>query len=121
MRIPKYTPHLLAIQHLMDGRCIRLVASRRKILLAEPTLTARDNETVHNAISDFSLGNFRPNLLDDTAEFVAEDVSLFRLDNDAVQEMHVTSADSGASDSYKHIVVLDELGLADVLYAGIIS
>lgn len=94
MRIPKYTPHLLAIQHLMDSRCIRLLASRRKILLAKPTLTARDDEAIHNAISNFALGNFRPDLLDDTAEFVAEDIALFHLDNDAVQEMHVASANS---------------------------
>jgi 3-deoxy-D-manno-octulosonic-acid transferase len=48
---------------------------------------------------------------------VPEDVALLGLNDCAVHYMHVTSADSRTCHSDNDIVILDEFGFADLLYA----
>ncbi|KAL6161825.1 hypothetical protein ACJBU6_00924 [Exserohilum turcicum] len=58
----------------------------------KPTLAARDYEAIHNAIPDFPLFDCRAYFLDDAAELMAKDIALLCLNDYAVQEVHIASA-----------------------------
>jgi hypothetical protein len=47
----------------------------------------------------------RPNLVNDAAEFVAEDVALVHLDDGAMQQMEVTSTNCSPRDLHYHVLI----------------
>ena len=120
MRVSKDATHSFAVQHLVDRRGICLFASRSKLLLTKPAFTARNHKAIDNAISNLPLLDCRTDLLYHTAELVTEDVTLLCLDNYAVQNVHVTSADSRACNLDDNVVVLEEFGLANLLWEAVL-
>lgn len=65
-------------------------------------------------MANLGLLHSRSDLVDDTAEFVAEDVAFVHLHHRAMKKMKIAATDGAASDFENDIRLLDNLGLGHV-------
>ena len=86
---------------------------RRKFLLAVHAIAACDLETGDDAIAFLQVLDLGTELVDFTAELVAEDVAFLELDDGAVEEVQVATADGGAGDFEDDVAGLDEAWFGD--------
>jgi hypothetical protein len=84
-----------------------------------PYLSACDLKRGNISLADLDVGDTRPNLVDDAAELVAEDVALLHLDDCAVKQVQVTSTDRGSCDLQDYISILENPWLRNVHYGGL--
>jgi uncharacterized protein YjbI with pentapeptide repeats len=66
------------------------------------------------SLPDLDVLHSRPNLVNDAAELVPEDVALLQLDDCTVQQVEVTSADRRSGNLQNHILVLEDFGFRDL-------
>jgi len=92
----------------------KLTTLRRLLLLAVIALSARNLETRHHSVALLQVLDARPHLVYDSAELVAKDVALLELDDRAMVQMQVATADSAAGDLEDHIAVFEDLGFGAV-------
>jgi hypothetical protein len=108
--------HFPAIELVLNGRGIGLLASRGKLLLAVLALTAGDAEAVHDPITWLHVLDGFAYGFDHTAELVAQDIALLELKDDAVQEVDVAATNGRTRDLDDGIRVIDDFGLACLNY-----
>ena len=77
-------------------------------------LSTRNLEGGDVSLPDLDVLHTRPNLINDAAELVPEDVALFQLDDCTVQQVEVTPADCGPGNLQNHILVLEDSGFRDL-------
>ncbi|KAI6749979.1 hypothetical protein HG531_007244 [Fusarium graminearum] len=80
----------------------------------EEAVAASNLERSNVASADINACNTSTDLINDTAELVAQDVTLGELDDCAVEEMQVGTADGAACDSEDDIAVFNNLWLGSV-------
>lgn len=85
-----------------------------ELVLAEEAVAAGNLEGNNVALADLGLLDLWTDLLDNTAELVAEDVALVHLHDGTVEEVKVRAADGGAGDLEDDIGGLDNLGLGNL-------
>jgi len=95
----------------MQIRRVGPLARGGQLLLAVAALAARDAEAVDDTVAGREPRHGGADRLDDAAELMAENVTLFRLHDNAMQEVHVAAADGGARHLNDHVVVVDDFGL----------
>jgi hypothetical protein len=117
MRVTEHSSSLRAVHGPLHCVGVCALALRRQLLLAEETVSASDLERGNVAAADFDgIGiHGRPDLIDDAAELVAENVALGHLDYGAVEQVEVGAADSAASNTKNYITVFDNLGPRNVI------
>lgn len=79
-------------------------------------VSTRDLERSNVSLARLDLLDTRPDLLNDSAKLVTEDVSRAHLQDGTVEEVQVRTADGGACYLEDDIVVLDDFGLGDGFY-----
>lgn len=77
-------------------------------------VSTSDLETGDDSVTLLDLGNSRSNFVDNTAELVAENVSLLHLYYGTVKQMKIATADSATGNLEDDILVFDDLGLRAV-------
>ena len=103
-----------AVHGLGLGVGVGDLALGRELVLAEEAVAAGNLERNDIALADLDLLDAGADLIDNTAELVAEDVALVHLHDGTVVEMEVRAADGGAGDLEDDIVWFDNLGLGDI-------
>lgn len=114
MGIPKHSRSPPAIHGPLSRIGVRLLTLRRELLFAEEAVAAGNLEGRDITLADLDSRDGRPDLVDDAAEFMAQDVAFGELDDGAVQEMQVGAADGAAGDFEDDVAVFDDLGFGCV-------
>lgn len=113
MRVSKDSAQSPSIHLCIQPRRVGILARRGQLLLAVAALSARDTEAVDDTVARGELGHSRADGLNHTDELVAEDIPLFCLRDDAVQEVHIAAAHGSAGYLDDHVVVVYDSGLGD--------
>ena len=92
---------------MLKGIRIRPHALARILLLAVMALSARNLEARDDSVALLDLFDGRSDIIYHTAEFVTEDVALLHLNDCAVEQMKIATADCAASHLDNDIFVLD--------------
>lgn len=79
VRVAEHACRLAAVHCVLGRVGVGALALRRELLLAEEAVAAGDLEGCHVATALLDACYLRPDLINDTAELVAKDISLFHL------------------------------------------
>jgi hypothetical protein len=120
MRVAKHTSGTSTVHGTLSGVGVCLLTLGRELLFTEEAVTASNLERSDVAPSDIDARDASADLVNNTAELVAQDVTLGELNDCSMEEMQVRTADGAACDSEDDIAVFDDLWLRSVDCRGLL-
>lgn len=93
VRVPHDATSTMAIKFLHDGAIVGAIASSELFLLTELALSTGNIEGGHDSISWGDSSHLAPDLLDNAHAFVTKDLALLELQDLAVVQVQIRSAD----------------------------
>lgn len=87
--VAKHARRTTTVHSTLSSIGVSLLTLRRKLLLAEEAITTSNLERSDVSLANFNTGDSCADLVDDTAELVAQDVAFAELDDCAMEEMQV--------------------------------
>src|SRR5262245_31302447 len=109
MRVSKHTRRAPAVHGIFNSVAVCLFALRTHLLVAIVAVATGNLEARHDSVALLEPFDSRTQVVHDAAEFMAEDISLLQLDDDAVKQVQIGAADGAAGHLEDDIAVFYDL------------